>query len=359
MPPIWIFPLLPDLNDPDDETTLPGTAGGDEPPLDAEEETRELQVDAASSGQRLDRFLAGAVTEFSRSYLQQLIEAGLLTRNGQPCSKAATRLRAGDRLALVLRATAQSQAFVAQDIPLDIVYEDAHLAIVNKPAGVVVHPAAGNWSGTLLNALLHRYAEAAQVPRAGIVHRLDKDTSGLMVVARDRSTMDRLVGQIAAREVKREYWAFGQGHWKRGSEQVCSVDAAIGRDPRNRLRMAVVDLTHQAGKTARTDIRLVGNSTAQGQKACWVHCQLHTGRTHQIRVHMQHLGHPLLADATYGGAAAWGMQRQALHAFRLSLTHPVTGQPLQCVAPLPADMHAALLAMGLQPLAPDSLIAHP
>ncbi|WP_371686254.1 RluA family pseudouridine synthase [Brachymonas denitrificans] len=346
------IPLLPDSPEIADDALLPDAAAADESALEADDETRELMVDAAGNGQRLDRFLAGAVAEFSRSYLQQLIEAGLLTRNGQPCSKAATKLRAGDRLALVLRATAQSQAFVAQEIPLDIVHEDAHLVIINKPAGMVVHPAAGNWSGTLLNALLHRYAEAAQVPRAGIVHRLDKDTSGLMVVARDRSTMDQLVQQIAAREVGREYWAIGQGHWKRVSEQACSVDAAIGRDPRNRLRMAVVDLAHQSGKTARTDITLVGNSTTGGAPACWVQCKLHTGRTHQIRVHMQHLGHPLLGDATYGGAQAWGMQRQALHAFRLSLRHPVTGQPLQCVAPLPADMHDALQAMGLPPQAP-------
>ena len=351
--------MLPESPEMVDDTLLPDAAAADESVLEVEEETRELTVDPTASGQRLDRFLAGAIAEFSRSYLQQLIEAGLLRRNGQPCGKTATKLRAGDRLSLVLRATAQSQAFVAQDIPLDVVYEDAHLVVINKPAGMVVHPAAGNWSGTLLNALLHRYAGAAQVPRAGIVHRLDKDTSGLMVVARDRSTMDQLVQQIAAREVRREYWAIGQGHWKRGSEQACTVDAAIGRDPRNRLRMAVVDLAHQSGKAARTDITLIGNSAADGAPACWVHCKLHTGRTHQIRVHMQHLGHPLLADATYGGAQAWGMERQALHAFRLSLLHPVTGEPLQCVAPLPADMHAALQAMGLPPPAPESFPVRP
>ena len=171
--------------------------GADE--VQAEAELRVLQVDAAGNGMRLDRYLAEQVSEFSRSYLQQLIEQGLLRRLGQPCSKAATKLRVGDRLELELRPTAQSQAFVPQDIPLDIVHEDAHLAIVHKPAGLVVHPAAGNWSGTLLNALLHHYPESRMLPRAGIVHRLDKDTSGLMVVARDRAAMDGLVRQIAAR----------------------------------------------------------------------------------------------------------------------------------------------------------------
>ena len=317
------------------------------PPPGTDAEVRELIAGAADHGQRLDRFLAQQVREFSRSHLQQLIADGLLLRNGQACTKAATRLQAGDRLALTLRDTAQSSAFVPQDIAIDVVHEDAHLLIINKPAGLVVHPAPGNWSGTLLNALLHHYPDAAQLPRGGIVHRLDKDTSGLMVVARNRAACDALVRQIAAREVQREYWALAHGHWKRPASQAVRVEAAIGRDPRNRLRMAVVDLQRQPGKGARTDFTLLGNSTAVGAPACWVHCKLHTGRTHQIRVHMQYLGHPLLADATYGGAPAWGLQRQALHAFRLSLQHPATGQTLQCEAALPPDLQGAVIAMGL------------
>ena len=311
-------------------------------PDEAQHETRTWTVSVEHTGLRLDRYLAQQVGEFSRSYLQQLVDVGLLQRNGQPCTKVATKLRVGDQLCLELRATAQSQAFVPQDIPLDVLYEDEHLVVVNKPAGLVVHPAPGNWSGTLLNALLYRYAEAAILPRAGIVHRLDKDTSGVMVVARTRTAMDALVQAIAVRDVHREYWALAHGVWRK-PDGVTTVNAAIGRDVRNRLRMAVVDLAHQAGKEARTDFTLV----AQAADACWVHAKLHTGRTHQIRVHMQHLGHPLLADGLYGGAPAYSMQRQALHAFRLSFLHPITQQALQCEAKLPLDMQQALQAMGI------------
>ena len=314
----------------------------------ASDEERLLQAAPSHHGLRLDRFLALQLAEFSRSYLQQLITDGLLRRNGQICTKSATKVLAGDQYLLVLRATAQSQAFVPQDIALDVVYEDAHLLIINKPVGMVVHPAPGNWSGTLLNALLHHYPASAALPRAGIVHRLDKDTSGLMVVARERSAFDALTAQIAAREVQREYWALAHGHWKHAADKPLRVDAAIGRDPRNRLRMAVVDIARQAGKPSQTDFTLIGNSTSNTSPAsCWVHCKLHTGRTHQIRVHMQHLGHPLLADALYGGTPAYGMQRQALHAFSLQLQHPITLQQIQCRASLPADMQAAICAMGL------------
>ena len=324
---------------------LPGGATEDE--ADAQEEIRALQAAGADHGQRLDRFLAQQVPEFSRSHLQHLIAQGLLVRNGLPCTKAATRLHAGDRLALTLRDTAQSAAFVPQDIAMDIVHRDADVLVINKPAGLVVHPAPGNWSGTLLNALLHYDPAAAGLPRAGIVHRLDKDTSGLMVVARTRVAFDALVRQIAERSVQREYCALAHGHWPHRVGQAVCVDAPIGRDVRNRLRMAVVDLQRHAGNSARTDLTLLGNSTVPGVPACLVHAKLHTGRTHQIRVHMRHLGHALLADALYGGAPAWGMQRQGLHAFRLCLQHPVTGQTLQCEANLPVDMREAISAMGL------------
>ena len=311
------------------------------------EELRELVADNADHGLRLDRFLAQYIQEFSRSHLQQLIAEGCLTRNGQICTKAAARLQTGDRLVLALRDTAQSTAFVPQDIAIDVVHEDPHLLVLNKPSGLVVHPAPGNWGGTLLNALLYRYPESAQLPRAGIVHRLDKDTSGLMVVARTRAAFDALTRQIAERTVQREYWALAHGHWKMGSRQTVSVDKPVGRDVHNRLRMAVVNLDRHPGKEARTDFTLIDNSQAQVTPACWVHCKLHTGRTHQIRVHMQHLGHPLLSDSLYGGAPAFGLQRQALHAFRLRLQHPITGQTLQFEAPPPSDLQTALSVMGL------------
>ena len=328
-------------------------------------ELRSLAVPVSLHGQRLDRALAALVPEFSRSYLSQLIESGAVhgspaagptagtaegagrmgsgpsQAHGQPLRKPAHKVRAGDVLHITLRPTPISQAFVPQPIALDVVHEDEHLLILHKPAGMVVHPAPGNWSGTLLNALLARDGRAAQLPRAGIVHRLDKDTSGLMAVARSRAAMDALVAAIAARQVRREYLALAHRPW--GSAPLREVDAPIGRDPRQRLRMAVVDLARHPGKPAQTLFELL----AQNEQGCLLRCLLRTGRTHQIRVHLAHLGHPLLADALYGGAPAAGMARQALHARRLALAHPITGQPLDFAAPLPADMAAALAAWGM------------
>lgn len=307
----------------------------------AEAELRTFLVDASGHGQRLDRVLAMQVPEFSRSYLQQLIADGAVRLDGHPATRSAYRVRAGQQGEVELRATPQSQAFLPEPMALDVVYEDPHLLVVNKPAGLVVHPAPGNWSGTLLNGLLARDPGAATLPRAGIVHRLDKDTSGLMVVARDRPTMDALVRLIAAREVSRQYLALAHRPWQGPAQR--EVEAPIGRDSANRLRMAVVDLARESGKPAATHFSLIAN-TPQG---CWVQASLRTGRTHQIRVHMAHLGHPLVGDAVYGGAAAAGLERQALHAYRLAFTHPATGQPMAFQAPLPADLLSALRAWGL------------
>ena len=304
-------------------------------------EVRHSQVPVALQGWRLDRALAHLVPEFSRSYLQQLIEQGDVLLEGQVATKASAKVKFGHQLSVTLRATPQSQAFVPEAMPIDVVYEDEHLRVIHKPAGLVVHPAPGHWRGTLLNGLLALDPLAVQVPRAGIVHRLDKDTSGLMVVARTRQAMDALVSMIAAREVSRQYLAIAHGQWKGDAER--RVEAAIGRDPANRLRMAVVDLANQSGKAAATTIELLD----QGDAGCLVQCTLHTGRTHQIRVHMAHLKHPLLADAVYGGAAAAGMTRQALHAWHLAFAHPITGQALDFKSPLPADMQSALAAWGL------------
>jgi 23S rRNA pseudouridine1911/1915/1917 synthase len=309
--------------------------------LDPAEEVRSTQVPMALHGQRLDRALAQMVPEFSRSYLQQLIEQGDALLDGQPVTKVSTKVRLGHRIDITLRATPQSQAFVPEDMPIEVVYEDAHLRVIHKPAGLVVHPAPGNWRGTLLNGLLALDPLARDVPRAGIVHRLDKDTSGLMVVARTRQAMDALVQQIAAREVHRQYLAIAHKPWTGPSPT--RVEAPIGRDPSNRLRMAVVDLTYQGGKTAATTIDVLD----QSPKGCLVQCTLHTGRTHQIRVHMAHLGHPLLGDTVYGGSHSDDMVRQALHAWHLAFVHPITGESIDLTCELPTDMKNALLAWGL------------
>jgi len=304
-------------------------------------EVRQSPVALEQHGLRLDKALCALVPEFSRSYLQQLLALGAVQLNQRVVEKAALKVKAGDQLRIEMRPTLQSQAFQPEALPIDVVYEDEYLLVINKAPGMVVHPAPGNWSGTLLNALLARDAGAAVVPRAGIVHRLDKDTSGLMVVARDRLTMDALVALIAAREVSRQYLALAHKPWL--GAKTCTVSRAIGRDPRNRLKMAVVDLGLNAGKTAKTDFALLSG----GDEGALVHCTLHTGRTHQIRVHMASIGHPLVADTTYGGHPAAGMQRQALHAFRLAFVHPMTGKALEFHAPLPADMQAACDSWGL------------
>ncbi len=329
-----IISSAPALHDVSDEAQ----EEGDSTP---EFELRQVIVPAANHGSRLDRALAGIVPEFSRSYLQQLIEAGVVRVGGKTAIKTSAKVKAGDQLEIELRPTPQSQAFKPEPMALDIVYEDVDLMVVNKPAGLVVHPAPGNWSGTLLNGLLAHDPEAVYLPRAGIVHRLDKDTSGLMVVARQRSTMDQLVSLIAARDVRREYVALAHGVWRGADSR--QVDAAVGRDPRNRLRMAVVDLEKNSGKPASTVISLIQNAS----RHCLVKCKLHTGRTHQIRVHMAHLGHPLISDELYGGAKDAGISRQALHACRLAFRHPVTGLEMEFKAPPPADFQAAMAGLGL------------
>jgi len=326
-----IISVAPSATDPDDP-----------PDPSADHEVRQWQVGVQQHRERLDKVLAASIRGFSRSYLSQLVEQGAVRRNGQLLCKPAARLQAGDTLEVTLRPTPQSQAFTPEAMALDIVFEDAHLLVINKPAGLVVHPAPGNWSGTLLNGLLAWDPRLARLPRAGIVHRLDKDTSGLLLVGRSRPAMDALVRMIAQREVQRQYLAIAHRPWTGASPR--DVSAAIGRDPVNRLRMAVLPSGSTGAKEARTTIALLDNADA----ACLVQCSLHTGRTHQIRVHMASIGHPLLGDTVYGAPAGSAIGRQALHARRLALVHPVLGQPLVFERPLPSDMRDALALWGLR-----------
>ena len=303
---------------------------GIDPVDEAEVETRQARLTAAQHGLRLDKAMVALAPEFSRSWLQQLIDRGHVTLDGQVQTSASRKVKVRQLLQVALAPTAESLAFRPETMVLAIVYEDAHLLVVDKPVGLVVHPAPGNWSGTLLNGLLAHYAGAASLPRAGIVHRLDKDTSGLMVVAKTLPAMTALVRQIAARDVRRVYLALAQGE-ARWAELV--IDAPIGRDPASRLRMAVV----ASGKVARTDVERLA---ARGGYSA-LRCRLHTGRTHQIRVHLASRGHALVADATYGGKPALGLSRQALHAVELGFVHPATGAAVLFQAPLPTDMAAA------------------
>lgn len=306
------------------------------------------------AGERLDKVVARLFPTFSRSRLQSWIEAGRVTLDGAP-----VRLREPAPLGATVRLlpdwVPEELAFAPEPIELTIVHEDDTIVVVNKPAGLVVHPAAGNWRGTLLNGLLHRYPDAVGLPRAGIVHRLDKDTSGLMVVARTLAAQTDLVRQLQARTVKRRYIALA---WGATPRHRC-IDAPIGRDPRERTRMAVV--AGASGKPARTHFETVATRTWRGQPVSMIRCELDTGRTHQIRVHLAHIGHPLLGDPLYGrtcsgrqaAALPGGFARQALHAWRLGLVHPATQQPLAWCAEMPAELAQLASAVGLADV-PDS-----
>ena len=301
-----------------------------------------LTVPVDAVGLRLDQALAQLLPQHSRSRLKGWIEAGHVTVNAVTATEPSSRLRGGEAITVVEMADPHATAFAPEAIALSIVFEDAAILVIDKPAGLVVHPGSGNWDGTLLNALLHHSPALAALPRAGIVHRLDKDTSGLMVVAKTPEAQTDLVRQLQARTVKREYLAIVHGDLARAT----TVDAPIGRHPTQRTSMAVV----ATGKAARTHVEVVTRFGA----ATLVRCRLETGRTHQIRVHLTAIGHPLLGDPTYRGrrAAAAALvpearafSRQALHAQRLGLMHPVTRAALAWEAPPPADFSALVTAL--------------
>jgi 23S rRNA pseudouridine1911/1915/1917 synthase len=304
---------------------------------------REVTVAAALAGSRLDQALAVLVPEFSRSRLQQWIEGGQVVVNNAP-RRCRDKVWSGDTIRLDAQLT-QHRECIAQDIALDVVYEDEQVLVINKPAGLVVHPAAGNPDGTLQNALLHYAPALAPLPRAGIVHRLDKDTSGLLVVAKTLTAHCALVAQLQAREMHREYRALVIGEVVAGGR----IDAPIGRHPTQRLRMAVVP----HGRPAATQYRVLERFPGHTLLAV----ELETGRTHQIRVHLTQRHWPLVGDHVYGSrprpprgaapaviAALQTFPRQALHALRLGFIHPTTHEELVWEIPLAADF-AALLAL--------------
>ena len=300
-------------------------------------ETRVALVPATAAGRRFDAVVAEIFPEYSRSRLSLWIKSGDLLLDGN-LVRGRDLVRGGEVVALTAVLDVQTQA-EPEDIPLDVLFQDADVIVLNKPAGLVVHPGAGNPDGTLVNALLHLDPSLVALPRAGIVHRLDKDTSGVMVVARTLPAHTSLVSQLSARGVHRQYLAVVVGALVSGG----TAKGAIERHPHDRIRMAVRD----DGREAVTHYRLRERFRAHTA----LECRLETGRTHQIRVHMAHLKHPIVGDPVYGGSlklpkgatpelidALRGFRRQALHAETLEFQHPISGEPVRCTAPVPHDM---------------------
>ncbi|MDR1994377.1 23S rRNA pseudouridine(1911/1915/1917) synthase RluD [Azonexus sp.] len=294
-----------------------------------------LSVPDAESGRRLDQVLAALLPQHSRNRLQSWVRDGHVAIDGQVEYEPKRKLLGGERLSVSEPSDARDGQELPEDIPLNIVFEDEALLVINKPAGLVVHPGSGNWNGTLMNALLHHVPGIEAIPRAGIVHRLDKDTSGLLVVAKTLEAQTDLVRQLQARTVRRVYLAVAAGAMKSGG----GVDSPIGRHPVQRIKMAVVPES-RGGKPALTWFRLLESFPY----CTFVECSLETGRTHQIRVHLASIGHPLVGDPVYGrpNAKLPDFPRQALHATRLGLVHPQSGLKMQWEVPLPQDMRDLL-----------------
>ncbi len=312
----------------------------------------ELIVPESGFNQRVDRVIADLCPEYSRSQLQKWLKAGDILINDRVLS-AKEKVIGGERIQIKVTPIQRSD-FEPENIPLDIRYEDEHLLILNKPAGLVVHPAAGNWSGTLMNALLAHNDTQNDLPRAGIVHRLDKDTTGLMMVAKDLKSHYALIEALQARNISREYQALVYGELISGG----TIESNIGRHHTDRKRMAVVEF---GGKPAITHFRI--EQRLKYHTLLRVH--LETGRTHQIRVHLSHRHNPIVGDRTYGGRlripsgldaeqaeAVRHFPRQALHARRLSLEHPITGEPLSIEAEMPEDMSNLIRILEAAPSEP-------
>ena len=297
----------------------------------------ELEVARERAGLRLDRFLALELSDFSRSRLQRLIEGGFVRLNGAEQRRPREAVRTGDKIELRVPPLQTIEA-VAEQIAFPVLFEDEHLLVIDKPAGMVVHPGAGNREHTLVNALLSHCASLSGIggkERPGIVHRLDKETSGCLVVAKNDATHRDLSRQFAARTVKKTYLALVAGRLK---NQIGTIDAPIERHPVHRQRMSVARSSR--GRSALTEYRVLRSS----REMSLVECALHSGRTHQIRVHLHHLGNPVLGDKLYAARRASGYPRQMLHAWRLGFSHPATTEWSEFEAPLPDDFRGALSA---------------
>jgi len=300
--------------------------------------TIELVVPKEAGGERLDRFLAGQLPQFSRSRLQQLIRTGAITVNDKPV-RPRDAARKGDTIR-VSEPPPEPTDIRPESIHLDVLFEDDDLVVINKPAGLVVHPGAGHREHTLVNALLHHCSNLSGIggeERPGIVHRLDKETSGCLVVAKNDETHRGLSAQFGDRTVQKTYLALVTGKIRKVAG---SIEEKIGRHPVHRQRMSV---TSKRGREARTDYRVIASSSA----ISLVQCELHSGRTHQIRVHLNHIGHPVLGDKVYGSKGAGNHERQMLHAWKLGFQHPRTGDLKQFEAPLPEDFRTTMEAAGL------------
>ena len=298
----------------------------------------EFDVPTQPAGVRFDQFLVGSLPHLSRSRIQALIKEGHILLDGKP-AKPGERLRQGQKIAVVEPAPVPVCGTAPEAIPLELLFEDDDLAVVNKPAGMVVHPAAGNPTGTLVNALLHHCTSLSGIggeQRPGIVHRLDKETSGCMVIAKNDAAHHSLSRQFAMRKVQKIYLALAAGHF---AKKTGVIETDIGRHAVHRKKMSVVETGK--GRASKTTYRVVRELSGfkGANKASLVECTLHTGRTHQIRVHLKHLGHPLLGDPLYGRRDDF--PRQMLHSWKLGITHPRTGQWMEFQAPVPVDFVAA------------------
>lgn len=296
-----------------------------------------LTLSAKDSGVRIDKVIATHIPEFSRSRIQQWIADGYVTIDGEVATMK-TPIYGDETIIVTPQPAMEESSYISEELHLDIVYEDDAIIVINKPSGLVVHPGAGNWTGTLQNGLLHHDPKLAAVPRAGIVHRLDKDTTGLMVVAKTLTAQTDLVRQLQDHTVRREYLALVWGTPK----AVGTINAAIARHPRDRIKMAVS--TSSVAKPAITHFESIVAGRLDHHQVTLVRCKLETGRTHQIRVHMTSIGHALVGDPLYGRAhLADYFPRQALHAERLGLLHPVSGEKCFWQVPLTQDFKELLV----------------